>query len=169
MRRLLHAVVVTMVFGMLWTDQLVAQPRDQNNLKTASQEIFSRIDKRDIQALEELVSPHMEMFDSTYPFRVEGRKEFIEYLKSRFVLENLRISIRQPTVHVFGVVGVVNFYYSKDFVIDWTRQPDTMMEMKEEDALFLGEGPEETGRGTIVFLKENNTWKAVTIHLSLFP
>lgn len=165
---LLLSVVSLFSFG---SDTAGAQTQEQQ-LKTATMRLFSRIDQKNMLELKLLVSKDIEVIDSAYPLRIEGWTEYADYLINlREDIPEFKTSVRQLTVRIIGgSAAVVSFYYTQDYR-DAERpsvQDTDVEDPTDEDSIFP-EGTDEVGRGTIVFVQEINKWKAVTIHLSQFP
>ena len=162
MKWLPFAVVVLAVFWLLSGESVIAQTPEEDNVKTVLETLFQRLGEGDLEEIEELLARNVEVFDSTYPLRIDGLKPFQDYLADQWKsISEFRTSVRQPTVQILGTVAVANFYYSKDHVGKGAMAKD------EEPVMWIG--TREIGRGTVVFVKDRNTWKGVTIHLSEFP
>ena len=144
-----------------------AQTADKDLVKKTLKEIFERIHDGDVQGLEGLVVENVEMFDSTYPLRIEGRGDLKDYIDDMGgAVSDLKTSIRQVTVRIFGAVAVVSFYYSQDYVLVKGMAGEGA---DREELSAMRERATEVGRGTAVFVKSKEKWQAVSIHLSQFP
>lgn len=147
------------------------QTPEQKQLRVATRAIFEQLDEGQTQKLKGLVDEQVEVFDSTYLLRVDGWEDFEDYISNlRGFITVLKTSIRQPTVRIIGMIGIVNFYYSQDYLVAKERRVNQQLELDPVDEIpIMGELTNELGRGTIVFVKAQGTWKAVTIHLSTLP
>lgn len=168
MNRMLRIVAVMI---LLAATTAAAQTSDEKQLKAAVKTIFEQIDRGDMQKLESLVDEEIEVFDSVYLLRIDGWEDLEDYLTNlRGIIDALKTSIRQSTVRVIGSVGIVNFYYSQDYIVARERAIGELDEMLPGDeGPIMGEWTNEIGRGTIVFVRTQNTWKAITMHQSQLP
>ena len=144
------------------------QTPEKEAATSALREVFGAMDLGDTEGLENLVTKNVEVFDSIYPLRLDGWTGLKEYLEDlQGYVRDLKTSIRQPSVRLFGSVAVVNFYYTQDYVLI-TVVPGEGSETEEGPSAGR-ERTSETGRGTAALLKSGNTWKILALHLSQLP
>ena len=168
MKRFRFALATLVALWAVSGAPAAAQTAEKDAVKAALKDIFARINEGDVQRLEELVAENVEMFDSTYPLRIDGREDFMDYILGLGgTISDLKTSIRQMTVRVFGTVAAVSFYYSQDYVLMKGTKAEGTAEPGEIQA--TRERASEVGRGTAVFVKSKESWLAISIHLSQFP
>ena len=147
-----------------------SQTNDRQTIKENLIDLFHQTAMEDIDGIESHLHQTVVYYDDTYPLRIEGRDDVLEFLEFRFPkVKDLDAAVRQVSIRLYGGIAVVHFYYSHAFTA------------LEESARFVeaAEGPEEEsdrpyavessllGRGTAVFHKDDG-WKVVSMHLSPF-
>jgi len=119
--------------------------RAEKEIHELEREQASDFNRRDMKALLAQFSPGFVGFSSTRYERIAGRpalrRTFEHYLDQS---PQLRYSIRQARVQVFGGTAVASFY--------WTVE--------------LAPGHKVEGRGSHVFVKRGKSWSIVHEHFS---
>ena len=138
----------------------VAQPAEGAAVKQTVLSIFAHIDAYEIGELEKCLSPNVEVFDTSYPLRMDGLGAFADYLEDQQeTVRDMKTAVRQPSVRVLGSAAMVNFYFTQDYLV-----VDEGLSVEETFALRN----RRMGRATVVLVKSGNGWLAETIHLSEF-
>jgi uncharacterized protein (TIGR02246 family) len=123
-----------------------------NELQALTQKFADAFDQRDLQAVMEMLSEDVEVFDHVH-YRFDGKQVFAKYLNEAVARPvSASFAFRQPSCRVYGdTVGIVNAY---DMFMGATKE---------------GKVRPIHGRTTLVFIKQSGQWKIVSAHFSAIP
>jgi uncharacterized protein (TIGR02246 family) len=121
-------------------------------IQTLAQQFADAFDNKDIQAVLDMLSDDVEVFDHV-PYRFDNKKLFSTFLSAATEgIDSMRFGFRQPSCRVFNdTTGIVNAY-------------DTYTGVTKD-----GKVQTLHGRTTLVFVKEGTQWKIVSAHFSPLP